>query len=108
MADLIVKLAPDCYVEWSTVVDAPVTSTMTLEQLWAYVREEYGRNGAARLPARLARCEVTGTSSLYGTTLDELLLVNRAGENEQRISRAEIVQRYAATPQRSEEGGSNG
>jgi hypothetical protein len=97
MADLIVKLAPDCYVEWSTVVDAPVTPTLTLSQLWEYIRAEYGNAGAERLPERLARCEQHGTSSVNGTTVDELLSCNRAGPKESHITRAEIVRRYRPT-----------
>ena len=98
MADLIVKLAPDCYVEWSTVTDSPISSTMTLEQLHGYILDEYGRSGLERLPARLERVESTGTSGLGGTTLDELLLVNRAGDGDAHLTREEIIERYAPEP----------
>lgn len=95
MGNLLVKLAPDCYVEWSSIVDAPISSTMTLDQLWDYIREEYGRDGAERLPARLARCDVNGTSSNDGTTLETLEAYNRAGPGETTLSIAEIIQQYA-------------
>lgn len=98
MGNLIAKLAPDCYVEWSTITDSPITSTMTLEQLRGYILEEYGRAGLERLPARLERVERTGTSGLDGGTLESLLVCNRAGENEANATLEEIIKRYAPIP----------
>jgi hypothetical protein len=95
MGNLIAKLGPDCYVEWSTVVDAPISSTMTLEQLREYIREEYGQAGLERLPARLERVERTGTSGLDGGTLAGYLACNRAGADESCLSREEIIRLYA-------------
>ena len=83
----------DRYFEWSTVVDAPVTYAMTLDELKEYVREEYGNEGLEYLPPRLERVEKTGTS-FVGETLKSVLSANRAGENEKRISADKIYQRY--------------
>ncbi len=86
MPRYIVKLE-DRYFEWSTVVDAPVTYPMTLEQFEAYYREEYGRVGMEQLPERLERVERQGTSARgYETPgrscVEGLLACNRAGPRE--------------------------
>lgn len=74
------------YFEWSTIVDAPVTYPMTLEELRAYIKEEFGLQGLDLLEKRLERIEANGTSSLLGTTLEDALLGNRAGKGETRLS----------------------
>ena len=53
------------YFEWSTVVDAPMAYNMTLPELQAYIKEEYGRDGLSELPARLKLVEQFGLSSRY-------------------------------------------
>lgn len=100
MADLIAKLATDCYVIWSTTVDAPISSTMTLEELKEHISEEHGREGVRRLPDRLARADATGTSSIHGCTLGALVACNRAGPREKKLTLQQIIKRYAP-PKRS-------
>lgn len=83
------------YLEWSTVVDAPVTNLMDLAELTEYIEAEYGQAGLVELPARLARVEKQGTSALSGYNKEDLLHWNRAGENESHLATdAEIVARY--------------
>lgn len=95
MARLIVEFG-DRYLEWSTVVDAPVTSLMTLDELTAHIEKKYGARGLAELPGRLARVAKFGTSSGLGTTKENLLRVNRAGDNESSItSEAEMAAQYS-------------
>lgn len=79
--------------EWSTVVDAPVTYGVTLERFKTYYRERYGTEGIKELPERLERVERTGTSDLIGT-LAGLLACNRAGDKEQELTLEQIVERY--------------
>lgn len=74
------------YLEWSTIVDAPVTMGMTLEQFKVYYLHEYGRQGSQDLAERLARVEAQGHSlipdapSSWGPyTLKDLVAHNRAG-----------------------------
>ena len=74
------------YLEWSTVVDAPVTHTMTLAELKAYYLDEYGRRAADDLPNRLERVEATSTSSLVTPELEDLIAGNRAGEHETELT----------------------
>jgi hypothetical protein len=82
------------YLEWSSIVDAPVTYGMTLQELRAHIEREQGRQGLKYLDQRLARVEATGTSLHGGTTLEELIEWNRAGPNETCATLAEIVAIY--------------
>ena len=86
------------YIEWSTVVDAPVTYGMTRDELEAYIREEYGREGERALPARLARLDAKGTSSHIYDSADDVMSVNRAGPDETELTPAEIVAAYWDPP----------
>lgn len=92
----IVKIR-DRYFEWSTVVDAPVTYGMTLDELREHVREEYGNSGLEALPRRLERVERKGSSAHRGD-LDSLLRVNRAGDRESHATEAEIYRRFHTDP----------
>ena len=61
----IIKLSTprgDRYLEWSTIVDAPVTYGMPLDEFTAYYRDQYGAEGMRALPERMARVEAKGTS----------------------------------------------
>jgi len=92
MPRYIVKLE-DYYLEWSTVVDAPVTYGMPLEEFQEYYEKEYGRDGLRELGQRLRRTEETGCSA-HSMTADDLLECNHAGEDGKRISKDEIIKKY--------------
>lgn len=53
----------DYFLEWSTIVDAPVTYGMSLEEFEQYYRHEYGESGMRELPGRLERVKENGTSA---------------------------------------------
>lgn len=82
------------YLEWSTVVDAPVTYGMSLEEFKEYYSSHYGSEGLASLPERLARVETNGTSAHGYSSVDEILSANKAGEKEKSITKAEIIEIY--------------
>lgn len=68
MSRYIIKLTDkrdlkDYYLEWSTIVDAPVTYGMTLDGFKIYYQGEYGISGMRDLPERLKRVEEKGTSA---------------------------------------------
>jgi hypothetical protein len=92
MPTYIVKMADDqgtpWYLFWSTVVDAPTTCAMTLDEMKEYYRDEYGRQGMRDLDDRLARVEATGTSCRYpdSTAESTIGVVNRAGKGETWLS----------------------
>ena len=85
------------YLEWSTVVDAPVTYGMNLIEFKTHYESEYGAAGMRDLDERLSRVQASGCSS-HRFDLDELIECNRAGPNESQISKAEILERYCINP----------
>ena len=74
------------YFEYSTVVDAPVTVLMGLEEFKAYYLAEYGRCTFDGLEERLARADTKGTSSMLDSSLEDMLLCNRCGPGETELS----------------------
>lgn len=84
----------DYYLEWSSIVDAPVTWGMTLEEFKVYYKEQYGLQGMKELPERLERVDKYGTSSYYNESTKSLICVNNAGPNSKRASYAYIVEHY--------------
>lgn len=84
----------DHYLEWSTVVDARVTSGMSLDEFTAYYQNEYGRSEMHQLPARIARADATGTSALDGKSLEKLVSYNKAGPRGSKLTLAEIYTAY--------------
>ncbi len=84
MPRYIVKIK-EFYLEWSTVVDAPVTFGMPLNEFQSYYLGEYGLASISELEARLRRVDEKGVSAKYAN-LAELLSDNRAGPNETNLS----------------------
>lgn len=83
------------YAEWSTVVDAPVTRFMTLDQFAAYYRTEYGERGMDDLPARLDRADGPNACSAYtGESWASMVAFNRCGPRETRLTEDEIWAKY--------------
>jgi hypothetical protein len=92
MPRYIVKL-DDWYLEWSTIVDAPVTEGMSLDDFRAHYLRQYGLQGESQLFERLERVEKNGTSAL-DETLDGILSCNRAGPDEAELTKDEIIKAY--------------
>jgi len=60
----------DYYMDWSPVVDAPLTYGMSFIQFVRYYKEQYGKRGEKNLRHRLARVRLYGTSMIIiGTTI---------------------------------------
>jgi hypothetical protein len=98
MPRFIIKLTDkhnDYFLDWSTIVDAPITYGMDEEEFLKYHLEEYGKNESQDAPQRIKRAKETGTSSLC-YTLDELIDFNRAGPNETNLTYDELVEKYCA------------
>ena len=96
----------DFYLDWSSVVDAPVTFGMTLEELKQYIVYEYGQEGLKELPARLERIEANdGTSSYVKTSVSGLIAVNRAGKNETRLTYEQMYDWYCVRQEDCQEEG---
>ncbi len=97
MARFLLKLSHEdksWYLEWSTVVDAPVARFDSLEELKEYYQAEYGRSGMLDLDQRLFRVEQKGTSSLIHKSADDLISYNRAGANETCLTKEQIIKYY--------------
>ncbi len=92
MGNFIVKI-DDCYLEWSTIVDAPTSYAYPLEAFRKYYRWRYGESGTEQLQVRLDRADKNGISSFGFEPGDyeALFRWNRAGENETTLSRDEIL-----------------
>jgi hypothetical protein len=84
----------DKYFEWSTIVDAPVTLSMSLRELKAYTKSEYGKSGMNELEERIHRCEMYGTSFMGGGNVEDIVSRNRAGFEEACLTMDEIYNIY--------------
>ena len=90
MPRYIAKLGDDQYVDWSEIVDAPVSRVMSREEAVT----EYGED-------RVARADRTGTSIIDpdslmdGITPEEIIVGNRAGPNETELTLEKILERYS-------------
>lgn len=89
----IIKIK-DKYFVWSSIVDAPVTHGMNKKELKNFIEFKYGDEGLKKLPERLKRVEEKGASWIGETDLEETIGFNRAGENEECISKEEIYDIY--------------
>lgn len=98
MPRYIVKLSDGSdswYMEWSTIVDAPVSDGMSLEDFRKYYRDMYGSYEYGSLEDRLARVEEKGTSALNGyASADEVISWNRAGPRETKLTKAQIIETF--------------
>lgn len=88
------KSKKDFYLEWSTVVDAPVTYGVSLEEFKKYYESAYGRKSMDELSDRLMRVEQKGTSSQIDDSVEELISCNRAGDGETELTYDQIVETY--------------
>jgi hypothetical protein len=84
----------DYYLLWSSVVDAPVTYGMSLDEFKEFYKGEYGDDGMLGLNDRLERVEKTGTSAALYNSTDSFFEYNRAGENETCLDKEGILDKY--------------
>lgn len=85
----------DYYLEWSSIVDAPVTYGMELEEFEEYMRDEYGRRYMEiDHPFRMQRVRENGTSSRYHESMKDVVGWNRAGPNESQLTFEGIIYKY--------------
>jgi hypothetical protein len=82
------------YLEWSTIVDAPVTYGMSLEKFKEFYQAEYGRSSLSELATRLERVEAKGTSSFMHDSAEDVMDWNRAGKDGSSLSRQQLIDVY--------------
>jgi len=78
------------YFEWSTVVEAPVTKAMSLEDFKEYYKDMYGQRGLENLETLMPLVDKTGISCRLGSTIEdyiELSILNGAYD-----SRDELIE----------------
>ena len=81
--------------EWSTVVDAPVTYGMREDEFRTYYRNEYGNDGMRQLDDRMTRVREKGTSAHDDESWEDTALVcNRAGPDETQADAAMLWKLY--------------
>lgn len=81
------------YFEYSTVVDAPVSKLMNLDEFRAYYQEEYGTQHLMQLQQRIDRADAKGTSSLINASFEEMISCNRYGEQHAELSVKDFIVR---------------
>ncbi len=93
MGRCVIKIN-DMYFEWSTIVDAPVTFGLTLDEMRESIKDDYGQRGLEHFESRLKQIEQIGTSWLGGETLESTVSGNRAGPDETELTIDEIYTAY--------------
>jgi len=93
MGRIIIKLK-GWYFIWSTVVDAPITYKMTIDEITDYIRFQNGEEGVRLLPERLKRVEEKGTSSYVYKSVEAVIRCNRSGKNESNLSLENFISIY--------------
>jgi hypothetical protein len=83
------------YLDYSTVIDAPITYGVTLRKFKTYYRKEHGLAGMKELETRLARVEEKGTSSLIHDSIADVIEHNRAGKDGTRLTLEQFTDFYA-------------
>lgn len=91
----------DKYFCWSTIVDAPITHGMTVEEYRKWYIFEYGNIAYDEQKFNNMISALDKNASVYGNgiveseTIEDAILCNRAGENEAWITADEIYERYS-------------
>lgn len=101
MPRIIIKLSEgkkSWYMEWCTMVDAPITYGCTKKQFAKYYEKQYGKQGMFDLEERLKRVEDRGTSSYLYKSVESTISNNRAGKNETRLTKQQIIDFYCKLP----------
>lgn len=98
MARIILKIKDDktnkeYYLEWSTIIEAPVTYGLSLAGFKEYYKDEYGKVGLKVLEEEMERINRTGTNSKYNTA-EYYFENNQAGRHGACIDKEEILNRY--------------
>lgn len=82
------------WMEWSTIVDAPVSYGMPLEEFLEHYKNEYGEAGDRELMPRIRRVLANGTSCAQGTSVADLIDGNRAGPKEKTVDLEYILEHF--------------
>lgn len=94
MAQIICK-NNDRYNIYTTVDDGFIFNrSIDIDELKEFIKERHGENGIMQLPERLKRLDKNGHSAITSETLEQFLICNRAGENEETLSFDQCIKQY--------------
>lgn len=96
MPRFIVKLTDkdkDYYLHWSTIVNAPISYGMPLDEFKEYYKEKYGQDCLYDLERSLNQVEKRGVNS-WEETPETLISGNRAGKDEKTLTMSQIIKHY--------------
>ena len=95
MSNPVVKLVENEYVEWSSVVDAPISRVLDREGIKKYLISKYG-GPEENTEKRIARADKHGTSLLHQhyESVKDFVSFNRAGDKESCLTLEEIREQY--------------
>lgn len=83
------------FLEYSTIVDAPVSTAAPYDEFLEFMCHEYGHHDVESHKARLERARVKGCSSHDPTEdLRSAIICNRAGRDETEMSFEQFVKHY--------------
>ena len=88
------KESKDYYLEYSSVVDAPVTYGMSLQDFKKYYINSYGQHSIHQLNDRLERVEECGTSCRLDKSVDDTIELNRAGDKETTLTKDQLINKF--------------
>jgi hypothetical protein len=87
MGRCIVQLGKDEYVEWSSVVEAPVTYIMSQKECYEHIRRTTNRPFDDPI-RRIERLEAKGTTEFSARTAGDTYFFNHAGPDGQPLNLA--------------------
>ncbi len=94
MGRAIIKLGEDKYIEWSSVVDAPVSYICTRAGMIDLMNAEYGRkNETEQIMLETDEHGCSAWKRGY-KKLEDFIAGNRAGDKETKLTKEEILEKY--------------
>jgi len=89
----------DKYFHWSTIVDAPITDGMNLEDFRKWYKYEYSSDYNEKLFDKMIDTltkypAANGNGNPIADTIDEAIRCNRAGKNESYLTAEQIYEQY--------------
>lgn len=95
MGKCIIKLDGK-FVHWSSVTDGPESPLLPEELFKKYWQDEYGRSGVIDYEDLMELAREKGCSA-RGYTVAEILSNNRAGKDDKKLTKEQIIEAYTCT-----------
>ncbi len=79
------------YIDWSTIVDAPVSGALTRAEIKEHWKRTYGSAASVDIGDRLKDADKYGTDCFDHSTIEQVIGGNRAGPRESELTLAQII-----------------